>query len=299
MIVAVLPCAVHAEFVCWRAGRAERGDANTGIHIARVDGRPFTMKDAALRHLVGYPLSTMAFFSASWMCGTRASKGGTIRCPHHCCKSRWTLEVLENNVDFHRSTERLRASIIKLDRPKLTMPLLSQRHMHRRSVRFAPSRRASPGGRSSPARRYGERQRPFLTGSAQPHDAALRGDLIRIGETEIEYSSGEQDMLSGATVYLSGPPASQLPADTITSPIASRSTTDLISSIQSGNISAGMRAAASGVRPAVTEAPNRDLLSIVSQVGIALLPTTTLEDTLKLTIDLVFQAIPADRGSLS
>lgn len=33
-----------------------------GIHIARVDGRPFTMKDAALRHLVGYPLSTMAFF---------------------------------------------------------------------------------------------------------------------------------------------------------------------------------------------------------------------------------------------
>jgi uncharacterized RDD family membrane protein YckC len=33
-----------------------------GIHIARVDGRPFTMKDAALRHLVGYPLSTVAFF---------------------------------------------------------------------------------------------------------------------------------------------------------------------------------------------------------------------------------------------
>jgi uncharacterized RDD family membrane protein YckC len=33
-----------------------------GIFIVRVDGTPFTMKQAALRHLVGYPLSTLAFF---------------------------------------------------------------------------------------------------------------------------------------------------------------------------------------------------------------------------------------------
>ena len=33
-----------------------------GIYIARVDGRPFTMKQALLRHLVGYPLSTAALF---------------------------------------------------------------------------------------------------------------------------------------------------------------------------------------------------------------------------------------------
>lgn len=33
-----------------------------GIYIVRVDGRPFTIKDAAMRHLVGYPLSTIAFF---------------------------------------------------------------------------------------------------------------------------------------------------------------------------------------------------------------------------------------------
>lgn len=33
-----------------------------GIYILRVDGKPFTIKDAALRHLVGYPLSTLAFF---------------------------------------------------------------------------------------------------------------------------------------------------------------------------------------------------------------------------------------------
>ena len=33
-----------------------------GIQIAREDGKPFTMKHAALRHLVGYPLSMAGFF---------------------------------------------------------------------------------------------------------------------------------------------------------------------------------------------------------------------------------------------
>jgi serine phosphatase RsbU (regulator of sigma subunit) len=132
-----------------------------------------------------------------------------------------------------------------------------------------------------------------ITGTIPLHP----GDLIRIGETEIEYSAGD-DMLSGATVFLSGSAAQSLPADTITSPIASRSTSDLISSIQSGSIS-GEFHAPSGARAAVKqEAPGRDLLSIVSQVGIALLPRTSLEDTLKMTIDLVFQAIPAERGFL-
>ncbi|HYP29547.1 MAG TPA: SpoIIE family protein phosphatase [Blastocatellia bacterium] len=133
-----------------------------------------------------------------------------------------------------------------------------------------------------------------VTGSVRLHV----GDLIRIGETEIEYASGNQDMLSGATVYLSGPAAAALPADTITSPMAGRSTTDLISSIQSGKISSEMRRVGGAKAAMVSEAPGRDLLSIVSQVGIALLPRTSLEDTLKMTIDIVFQAIPAERGFL-
>src|SRR6185295_16496026 len=33
-----------------------------GIYIVRVDGKPFTLKRAALRHLIGYPLSMAAFF---------------------------------------------------------------------------------------------------------------------------------------------------------------------------------------------------------------------------------------------
>jgi uncharacterized RDD family membrane protein YckC len=33
-----------------------------GIYIVRVDGRPFTLKQAAVRHLIGYPLSMASFF---------------------------------------------------------------------------------------------------------------------------------------------------------------------------------------------------------------------------------------------
>jgi len=139
----------------------------------------------------------------------------------------------------------------------------------------------------------------FVNGQRVTNPLQLHiGDVVRIGETEIEYTFGEQDMLSGATVFLAGSPAQSLPVDTITSPIPSRSTNDLISSIRSGSISGEVRAL-SGARTVLKpETPGRDLLSIVSQVGIALLPRTSLEDTLKLTIDLVFQAIPAERGFL-
>ncbi|MEN3331050.1 MAG: phosphoserine phosphatase RsbU/P [Blastocatellia bacterium] len=140
----------------------------------------------------------------------------------------------------------------------------------------------------------------FLNGQRVSGTIRLEpGDLIRIGETEIEYKTEEQDMMSGATVFLSGP-VGALPADTITSPIASRSTSDLISSIKSGQIAEDMRPRANMRTQLAPEAATqgRDLLSIVSQVGIALLPRTTLEDTLKLTVDLVFQAIPAERGFL-
>jgi uncharacterized RDD family membrane protein YckC len=33
-----------------------------GIYIVRVDGRPFKIKDALLRHVVGYPASMAVFF---------------------------------------------------------------------------------------------------------------------------------------------------------------------------------------------------------------------------------------------
>jgi len=191
-------------------------------------------------------------------------------------------------------------SIVKLDRMKLTIGRSSRNDICI-SDPFASRLHAE-------IRRENEQVMLVDNGSAngtfvngQRVTGSLRlnvGDIVRIGETEIEYTSGEQDMLSGATVYLTGLAGQSLPADTITSPIPARSTTDLISSIRSGAMS-GESGTSSAARAAMKpEKPSRDLLSIVSQVGIALLPRTSLEDTLKMTIDLVFQAIPAERGFL-
>jgi sigma-B regulation protein RsbU (phosphoserine phosphatase) len=192
------------------------------------------------------------------------------------------------------------ASIVKLDRMKLTIGRSSRNDICI-SDPFASRLHAE-------IRRENELVMLVDNGSAngtfvngQRVTGSLRlnvGDIVRIGETEIEYSSGEQDMLSGATVYLTGLAGQSLPADTITSPIPARSTTDLISSIRSGSISGDSRSSSAARAAMKPEAPSRDLLSIVSQVGIALLPRTSLEDTLKMTIDLVFQAIPAERGFL-
>jgi uncharacterized RDD family membrane protein YckC len=44
------------------AGGQTAGMRILGVYIVRVDGTPFTMKHAAVRHLIGYPLSMAAFF---------------------------------------------------------------------------------------------------------------------------------------------------------------------------------------------------------------------------------------------
>src|SRR2546423_14082764 len=192
-------------------------------------------------------------------------------------------------------------SIVKLDRTKLTIGRSSRNDICI-SDPFASRLHAE-------LRREGDHvllvdngsaNGTFLNGQRVSGSVRLEpGDMVRIGETEIEFKSEEQEMMSGATVFLSGP-VGALPADTITSPIASRSTSDLLSSIKSGQIAEDMSPRANMRTQLAPEAAaqGRDLLSIVSQVGIALLPRTTLEDTLRMTIDLVFQAIPAERGFL-
>ena len=54
-----------------------------GIYIVREDGKPFTIKDAALRHLVGYPLSTAAFFLGFlWMLWDARQQGWHDKIAH-------------------------------------------------------------------------------------------------------------------------------------------------------------------------------------------------------------------------
>jgi serine phosphatase RsbU (regulator of sigma subunit) len=133
-------------------------------------------------------------------------------------------------------------------------------------------------------------------------------DRVRIGETEIEYQTEVAQPQSTPTVYLSGPIAEALPVDTITTSLGNRTTSDLLSTIQSatGLIGASRPSGSTAQRAPsglpVALAPEvkgrRDLLGIVSMVGVALLPNTSVEETLNRTIDMVFEAIPAERGFL-
>ena len=145
----------------------------------------------------------------------------------------------------------------------------------------------------------------FLNGQRMTVAVRLQpADRIRIGETEIEYQTQEQRTQFTPTVFLSGPAREALPADTITTSIAGRTTDDLISSIQSasglGAAARAQRIPSGGARPIIAReaAGRRDLLGIVSMVGVALLPDTSVQDTLSRTIDMVFDAIPAERGFL-
>jgi serine phosphatase RsbU (regulator of sigma subunit) len=133
-------------------------------------------------------------------------------------------------------------------------------------------------------------------------------DRVRIGETEIEYQTEAAQPQSTPTVYLSGPIAEALPVDTITTSLGNRTTSDLLSTIQSatGLIGASRPSGSTPQRAPsglpVALAPEvkgrRDLLGIVSMVGVALLPNTSVEQTLNRTIDMVFEAIPAERAFL-
>ena len=147
----------------------------------------------------------------------------------------------------------------------------------------------------------------FLNGKRVAGALRLQsGDRVRIGETEIEYQSDNRSPLSGPTVFLSGTEGDVLPANTITTTsLGGRATDDLISRIRSGSIAGNTTL--SQKQPVAKPAPEavmaeaagrRDLLGIVSKVGIALLPNTSLEETLRMTIDLVFEAIPGERGFL-
>src|SRR5262249_46390245 len=108
-------------------------------------------------------------------------------------------------------------------------------------------------------------------------------DRVRIGETEIEYQTETQPQ-STPTVYLSGPIAEALLVDTITTSLGDRRSSDLLSSIQSatgliaasrpsGGVAAQRTPSGIHVALAPEVKGRRDLLGIVSMVGVALLPS--------------------------
>ncbi len=114
----------------------------------------------------------------------------------------------------------------------------------------------------------------------------VSGGRIQIGETEILFDDGS-GVGFGATMitdHNSTPP----PEATISVRSADRTTSGLLEAIE------GARTQPERETPKIA-ARQSDLLALISKVGVTLLASATLNETLQQIASLVFEAVPADR----
>ncbi len=113
-----------------------------------------------------------------------------------------------------------------------------------------------------------------------------RGGRIQIGETEIFFNDSPFPLSSGATMITDN--SSSIPEATIALSSADRTTSGLFEAIEGARTQSEETAA--------NRAANQsDLLALISKVGVALLASVTLNETLEQVVSLVFEAVPADR----
>ncbi len=113
------------------------------------------------------------------------------------------------------------------------------------------------------------------------------GGRIQIGETEIVFDDGSYSSSMGATMITDN--TGSLPEATIALASGDRTTSGLLEAIE------GARTKPEEVTATVRTAKEGDLLALISKVGITLLASATLNETLEQIVSLVFEAVPADR----
>jgi len=111
-----------------------------------------------------------------------------------------------------------------------------------------------------------------------------RGGRIQIGETEIIFNDSPFPLSSGATMITDN--SQSIPEATIALSSADRTTSGLFEAIED---------ARTHEDSAPHHARQSDLLALISKVGVALLASVTLTETLEQIVTLVFEAVPADR----
>src|SRR5438552_7778480 len=112
------------------------------------------------------------------------------------------------------------------------------------------------------------------------------GGRIQIGETEIIFDDGTYNSSMGATMITDN--TTSLPEATIALTSSDRTTSGLLEAIE------GARTKPEET-PAARAAKQSDLLALISKVGVTLLASATLNQTLEQIVSLVFEAVPADR----
>jgi len=113
------------------------------------------------------------------------------------------------------------------------------------------------------------------------------GGRIQIGETEIVFDDGSYHSSMGATMITDNSSTS-LPEATIAIASGDRTTSGLLEAIEGARTKPEQSVAARVAREG-------DLLALISKVGVTLLASSTLDETLEQIVSLVFEAVPADR----
>jgi serine phosphatase RsbU (regulator of sigma subunit)/pSer/pThr/pTyr-binding forkhead associated (FHA) protein len=113
-----------------------------------------------------------------------------------------------------------------------------------------------------------------------------RGGRIQIGETEIVFNDGPYPLSSGSTMITEQ--STSVPEATIALSSADRTTSGLFQQIE-GALSRSHDSAAQKFEQ------KTDLLALISKVGVALLASVTLNETLEQIVTLVFESVPGDR----
>jgi serine phosphatase RsbU (regulator of sigma subunit) len=126
-----------------------------------------------------------------------------------------------------------------------------------------------------------------LTVPVQLHDR----DIVRIGETEIEYSErADTAPARGRTsILISDSNVAPTPEATITAS-SRNSAANLLSSFESSH--------RTHISPITGQAQfvQEDALAVISRVSLTLLSPLSLDETLRQVLECVFEVVPADRG---
>ncbi|HEX7999134.1 MAG TPA: SpoIIE family protein phosphatase [Pyrinomonadaceae bacterium] len=118
------------------------------------------------------------------------------------------------------------------------------------------------------------------------------GGRIQIGETEIVFDGGSIDSSLNATMITDPNIVGPVPEATIALNSADRTTSGLLEAIE------GARTQPDSDAPVKRAARQSDLLALISKVGVTLLASATLSETLQQIAGLVFEAVPAERCSI-
>ncbi|MGB9180504.1 MAG: SpoIIE family protein phosphatase [Pyrinomonadaceae bacterium] len=125
------------------------------------------------------------------------------------------------------------------------------------------------------------------------------GGRIQIGETEIIFDDGLSGMMSMGATMITDNNSTPAPEATFSLTSTDRTTSGLLEAIEGARTQpdAAPGAAQSAMQSAAPKKVTKqsDLLALISKVGVTLLASATLNETLQQIVALVFEAVPADR----